>query len=133
MRHVALVCLLAFILAGCDYYDNRLSVVNHSQRPICPEAFEDTIPDFPTLNQPEAYLSHIVLPGDSTSLTRVGTNGWPFSVQRSTNRKLNLFVYNADSVRQYHSMDSLNRQRRFHRISLSLAELEARHWRVVVP
>jgi hypothetical protein len=119
------------LLSGCDYYDSRLKVVNSTTSPICIETFKDTLPK-KVLNQPEYYLSHIILPGDTAIQTIPGKNAWLYEVETSVNKQLNLFVYSPDSVRIYHDMDSLNSKKVFKRISLSLEELESRNWNVAV-
>lgn len=121
------------IATSCDYYDSRLKIINKDNSAICVETFLDTLPDYPSANQPEAYLSHIILPNDTSEQTIPGSSGeWIREVNRSKNKKLNVFIYQADSVRRYHNMDSLNQKRRFKRLSFTLDELNADNWTVVV-
>ncbi|KUG08095.1 hypothetical protein [Solirubrum puertoriconensis] len=121
-------------LSSCiiDYYDSRLLIINQNSSPVCVETFPDTIPNSKEMNYPEYYLTHIISPLDSAAQMMPGKEGWIDEVHFSNNRKLNIFIYNADSVRAYHSMDSLNRNKRYKRISLSLEELERLNWHVTI-
>ncbi|GAB3303410.1 hypothetical protein GCM10027348_31300 [Hymenobacter tenuis] len=118
---------------SCDYYDSRLVLVNKTKTAICVEMAHDTIPDYPSLNRSEVCLSRSITPGTEAEQTIPGSmDEWVREVNRSKNKQLNLFIYATDSVRRYHSMDSLNQTHRYTTISLSLKELEAIDWRVIV-
>ncbi|TGE14748.1 hypothetical protein [Hymenobacter elongatus] len=119
-------------LPGCDYDDDRLTIKNRGSSSICVETAQDTVPDHPALNQPEYYLSNTIQPGASVRQTQIGSNGWPFAVDRSKDKRLNLFIYTADSVRAYHNMNSLNEKRVYRQLSFSLEQLEASNWTIVV-
>ena len=121
------------VATSCDYHDSRLKIINKNNSAICVETFLDTLPDYPSLNKPEYYLSNIILPNDTAEQTIPGSpDEWTREVDRSKNKKLNLFIYQADSVRTYYNMDSLNQKKRFKRVFFTLDELRAANWNVVV-
>lgn len=124
--------LLMFFVCSCDYYDHRLEIVNKGESEIVVETYLDEIPDFPSVNKTEFYLSHGVAPDDSVTLTKVGKNGWPFLIQRSKNKKLNLVIYSIDSLRKYQSIDTLIKKRIYKRSEFSEDELEKMGWSVTL-
>jgi hypothetical protein len=119
-----------FFVCSCDYYDHRLEIVNKGGSEIVVETYLDEMPDFPSVNKTEFYLSHGVAPDDSVTLTKVGKNGWPFLIQRSKNKKLNLVIYSIDSLRKYQSIDTLIKKRIYKRSEFSEDELEKMGWSV---
>ncbi|MFM7858438.1 MAG: hypothetical protein ACKO96_42590 [Flammeovirgaceae bacterium] len=120
------------LLGGCDYYDQRLEIVNKVGSEVAVETYLDTSPDFPSVNKTEFYLSHSVAPNDSVTLTRVGKNGWPFLIQRSKNKKLNLVIYSIDSLRKYQSIDTLIKKGIYKKSEFSEDELEKMGWSVTL-
>src|SRR5690606_26619651 len=128
---VAIISFLIF-LSACDYYDNRLQIVNHSNGEIAVETYQDTVPDFPSINKTEFYLKKTAMPEDTLELTEIGKNGWPFLIARSKNKKLNLMVYSVDSLQKYQSIDTLIKRRLYDRYEFSEDELKDKDWIVVI-
>lgn len=124
--------LLVLFLNGCDYYDRRLEIVNRSKNEIAVENYLDTVPNFPSLGKTEFYLEHRILLGGSAKLTAIGKNGWPFSIIKSKNKKLNLVVYNVDSLRKYQSIDTLIKKQIYTRYEFSEDEMKDKKWKVVI-
>ena len=125
---------LAFliILTSCDYFDRRLGIVNHTKAEFTVETYSDTIPDFPSINKTEFYLSQTITPNDSLRLIKLGKNGWPLEISNSRNNKLNLVVYNIDSLRNHKSIDTLIRRRIYKRYEFSEKELQDKKWKVII-
>jgi hypothetical protein len=63
---VAIISFL-ILLSACDYYDNRLQIVNHTNSEITVETYQDTIPDFPSMNKTEFYLRKTAMMEDTWS------------------------------------------------------------------
>ena len=129
MKYAAYILLL---LCACDHYDRRLEIINNSNSEVAVEIYSDTLPDFPSVTKTEFYLSHGVLPEDTSKLTKMGKNGWPFAIARSSNKKLNLVIYNIDSLRKYRSIDTLIRRNIYKRHEFSEHELEKDGWRIIL-
>jgi len=126
------IIALLLLLSACDYYDHRLEIVNQTKGEITVETYSDTIPEFPGINKTKFYLDETVIPNDTLKLTEIGKNGWPFAISRSRNKKLNLVVYNIDSLRKYESIDTLIRKRIYKRYEFSEKELQEKNWKVVI-
>jgi len=127
-----IIILLVFFLNGCDYYDHRLEIINKSENEIVVENYLDTVPNFPSLGKTEFYLDHRIIQGDSAKLTAIGKKGWPFNIIKSKNKKLNLVVYNIDSLRKYQSIDTLIRRQIYTRYEFSEDEMKDKDWKVVI-
>ncbi|MBF9238599.1 hypothetical protein I2I05_14425 [Hymenobacter sp. BT683] len=124
--------VILLLLTGCDYYDSRLSIINESRSAICVETYKDTIPEDSNTNQPAFYLSHEISPGDTSRQTIPGKEAWVVEIATSKNRRLNMFVYQSDTVRKYRNMAILKKKRLFQRISLTQEQLERNNWLVKI-
>jgi len=126
-------------MMSCSYDDNRLMIINQKNHSVCLETASDTLLQYNafsnqeySLSDQEYFLKKEVTPGDIIILHYMGQGGWPGRVQHNKNQKLNLFVYHSDSVRKHdYNFDALE-GRELEKISLSLEELEARNWHVIV-
>jgi len=132
MKTSSLFFLLLLFLNACDYYDYRLVIVNETNGMIVAETDTDTLPKLPRINKTEFYLDRGINPQEQSRLMKGGKNGWPFAIKRSKNNKLNLFVYNIDSLKKYKSIDSLVAKKKYSRYEFSEDELEANDWKVVI-
>lgn len=126
-------CLIfSFSLQGCDYYDGRLEVQNNTSHVIAVETFLDSIPTLPVLNKTEYYLQNYINPGETESLSKPGsTRAWSFLIENSSNKRLNLFVFQMDSLKVY-GIDSLITLGIYDRYMFSKKELDKKNWKVVI-
>lgn len=129
---IAIIILFLVLLNACDYYDNRLRVINHTNGDITVETYSDTVPEFPSINKTAFYLSKIAAPEDTLNITEIGTNGWPFAIARSKNKRLNLIVYSVDSLRKYQSIDTLINRHIYDRYEFSENELNDKNWTIIL-
>ena len=122
----------ATILLCCDYYDGRLEVQNRTSHIITVETFLDSIPTLSELNKTEFYLRNKIEPDEINRLVEVGsTKGWSFRIKKSNNNRLNLFVFQVDSLKIY-GIDSLVSLGIYDRYIFSETELENKNWKVVI-
>lgn len=126
-------CLIfSFILLGCDYYDERLQVQNNTHHVIAVETFLDSIPTLSELNKTEYYLQNSINPSETERLIKMGsTKGWSFRIEKSNNKRLNLFVFHIDSLKMY-GVDSLISLGIYDRYMFSKKELDEKNWKVVI-
>lgn len=119
-------------LASCAYDrgDKRLKIINQTKDEITLDWHSDRIPEYPSVNHTDVYIRNRVLIGDSLNLPESDAN-WPRFVQKSINKKLNLFVYNIDSLRKY-GIDTLNIRKMYRRVEYSEKDLDELNWRVVI-
>ena len=57
---------------------------------------------------------------------------WPRAIAYSKNKKLNLFVFNVDSLRHYNSIDILIKRRIYKYFKFNEEELEKLDWKIEV-
>lgn len=118
---------------SCDVHDDRLKVMNHSIEEITLSTGLDTVPGYPSVNKSEYYLRTSLSPLDSRRLLKEGrSKAWSFFISESKNDKLNLFVYNIDTLRKYQSIDTLIKNRLYRRYSFTEKELEKSDWEIVI-
>lgn len=131
MKRALVISIIVF--SSCDVHDERLKVVNLSRDEITLQTEKDTVPQYPSVNKSAHYLSEALSPVDTVMLKYEGmSNGWSFFISESVNKKLNMFVYNIDSLKKYGSIDTLASRNIYKRYSFSEKELEMTHWRVFI-
>ena len=118
-------------LSGCDYYDGRLEIHNKSTDIVAIETFLDSIPALLEVGKTEYYLSHPIYPGESENPLEMGTNGWLFRIKNSKNNRLNLFVFQIDSLKLY-GIDSLISRGIYKKYIFSEEELNDSDWKVII-
>lgn len=124
--------IFSFILLGCDYYDGRLEVQNNTSHVIAVETFLDSIPTLSELNKTEYYLQNSINPNETERLIEMGsTKGWSFRIEKSNNKRLNLFAFHIDSLKMY-GVDSLITLGIYDRYMFSEKELDEKNWKVVI-
>lgn len=124
--------IFSFILSGCDYYDGRLEVQNNTSHVVAVETFLDSIPTLSELNKTEYYLQNSINPNETKRFIEMGsTKGWSFRIEKSNNNRLNLFVFQIDSLKVY-GIDSLISLEIYDRYMFSETELDKKNWKVVI-
>lgn len=125
--------LLIFLLMSCAYDpgDKRLKTINKMDHEIVVYWDSDTIPKYPSINETEVYLRYKIKRGDTLSQPEDDSN-WPMYVRNSLNKKLNLFVYNVDTLMAYNSIDTLNAKKMYRRLEYSEQELDKLNWIVII-
>ncbi|MDR7130951.1 hypothetical protein J2X69_003310 [Algoriphagus sp. 4150] len=124
--------IFTIILSGCDYYDGRLEVENKSPHEVAVETFLDSVPTLSELNKTEYYIQNSIKPDESKRLIEMGsTREWSFRIKKTNNNRLNLFVFQIDSLKMY-GVDSLISLGIYDRYILSEKYLNNENWKVVV-
>ena len=117
---------------SCDYYDDRLVIVNKLNTPICFDFASDTVLPFPSINEKEYFMSVKISEGDSQNIVIPGSQKqWTFEALKSKDSTLSIFVFNYDTVLN-NNWDSLILRKAYKRIDTKLSDLEKLGWRVVV-
>jgi len=128
------IVLIIVLFSSCVYdpIDKRLLVVNHQTNDIVIYWNSDTIPEFPSVNHTEVYLTNYgIRSNDSLWVPEDGAN-WPKYLDSAINKRLNLFVYNVDTIKKYNNIDTINIKKRYQRLEYSKQQLEKLNWRIVV-
>ena len=128
-----LFLIIHAICLSCKTVDSRLEVYNMSSSDIVVIGYEDTIPDLKKTFFTTYYLLHIIKAGKRGKLTREeGVKSWPRLIDRSKNNKLNLFVFQVDSIKKYQEIDSLILKRIHTRYEFTKEEVEKNGWKVEI-
>jgi len=128
-RSILLLCL-ATLLSSC-FGDSRLMVINHTKSQIVFE--HDAKNELATseLNNTEFYLGRPLEVGDSTYVAEYG-GSWPNFFKRSKFQKLNLFIFNFDTLKRYSGINYLVEHKLYRRFEFSEADLEKSNWQIIV-
>jgi len=133
MKSIGLL-FYTFLLLGCDYYDDRLVLRNNFNYNVVIEMYHDSVPSFSETNTSGFYLSKIIEQKQEMRFLKIGSqNGWPFFLINSSNNKLNVAVFNADSLRKYGDIKYLIEFDLFDMYSYPIKDLEKKEWRITVP
>jgi len=127
--------LALLFLSSCIYesFDSRLKIVNQTTGDFSLDySISDTIPEYPSLSKTAYYLSDTVGRKDTMSLDEADGKDWPFAIDGSKTKKLNLFIYSLDSIKKYKEIDTLINRKIYKRLEYSKEELEKSNWIVIV-
>ena len=113
-------------------YDDRLLIINNSNRVICFEYELDGIPEVPSVNKKQYYINNRIEPGDSTSVEKSGSwTQWIREVSNARDSTLSVFVFDYGQV-MTSDWDSLRSNGMYRRLDFTLEDLNRNNWRVIV-
>ncbi len=133
--HRFLILIVFVSFAGtCDYNDNRLKIRNNSNYAIAFDYSLDTILEQRSNDNIPFYIRDKTLPGETTSINKPGsTRGWPFLIQSSNNKKLNVYIISVDTLLKYNDFEYIRSHRLYKRYSLTEEELNRINWIIEYP
>ncbi|HQI60477.1 MAG TPA: hypothetical protein PK352_12090 [Tenuifilaceae bacterium] len=133
--HLFLILIILVSIAGtCDYNDNRLNIKNNSNHAIAFDYSIDTTLEKRANDNIQFYIREKILPGETKSKSKPGsTQGWPFLIQRSNNKKLNVFIINIDTLLKYNDWEYIRNHRLYKRYSFTEEELKRINWIIEYP
>lgn len=131
---VFLFIISLVMLAGtCDYTDNRLKIRNNSNHAIAFDYSIDTVLEQES-KKIESIISDKIMPGETVSQTMPGSaNGWPFLIKRSKNNKLNVFVFEVDTLLKYNDWEYIRTRKLYKRYEYLEEDLNRTNWTVEYP
>ena len=128
--------ILCFVLvSGCAMEpegDYRLKIVNNTAYQFFVDYNVEGIPQYPSVIDIDNCFDHPVKINDTVRILEYTSKPWPQFFKRSKNDKLNLFIYNLDSLKRYNSIDTLIKKKIYKKLEYSQQELERLEWIVVV-
>ncbi|KAF5031656.1 hypothetical protein DSECCO2_625520 [anaerobic digester metagenome] len=133
--HLLLISVSLVTIAGtCDYTDSRLKIKNNSKNAIAFDYSIDTVLEERSNENIAFFLRDKILPGETSLKTKPGsTNGWPFLIQKSLNKKLNIFIIEVDTLVKYNDWGYIRKNRLYRRYELTEDELNKKNWIVEYP
>lgn len=131
MKTRIILVILFFILAAvtCDYADNRLKIVNNSNKTIVVDFSADTLLEEMENKFIGYYLQNKILPSDTIIRTMPGSmRGWELLIEHSKNDKLNMYVISFDTLNKYKDWNYIRTKSLYEKYEYSLEELEISNW-----
>lgn len=98
----AIIICLTIAHQSCVYdrFDGRLEIVNLSGVSISIDDGQGPTPEYPSLNQTEYFLRDTIAVDEKKSLIQTNLD-WSKYIKKSKNKRLNLFIYNLDTLKKY--------------------------------
>lgn len=119
------------IVASCDTYD-FIDITNQCDAEVVFTQGLDTIPDFPSINQTDYYLSQSINKGEATRLSKTGNNAWRRYIDESERKRISIFVYETDSLKKYGNIDSLKLRKLYKRLEYGSGDLEKMNYQISI-
>ena len=115
-------------LMGCEYYDNKLTIINKSNVPIAPFIRENNSFEW----TPSIDLSKVtklgINPNEKESLDAYSS--WERTINLSPNKKIYIFFVSPDTIKKY-AWDTLFKNKMYLQVdSFDLNELKEKNWEV---
>lgn len=131
--HLSLIVVLTIVVNACDYSDNRLCIRNASNHPIAFDySLDTTLAE--SANDIQLLIRDKILPGKTVRQDKPGsTQAWIFLIQNSNNKKLNVFIFDVDTVLKYNNLEYVRTHRLYKRYEFTEQELERMNWTVEYP
>lgn len=120
--------LFILLFSACDYYDNKLVIVNNSSDSMFFICMEDTIFTPIDSSYVSSYFYHKIPPYQKERKTIESTNGWNAFIANSNNSMLNVFCIPLDSINSFKDWERNRLNGNYKRISLTEKELEQSNW-----
>ncbi|MFT6921126.1 MAG: hypothetical protein ACJA1C_000120 [Crocinitomicaceae bacterium] len=128
MKSRTLYIILALILISCHHSDFKLQIKNNTDFDIYVITYDtSSLDDYPNM-----VLDFDLIPKDSTKAMWSFNQSWEDCVKNSRNNGLNIFVIHRDTVEKYDRNPIVKTKNYYKQVFLTLEELEALKWKVVI-
>ncbi len=120
---------LSFNFKGCEpQIDDKLKIKNESDKIIVVVTSTDSMAK--TQNMVEYYFENQIESNSEKSILRRGS--WDVEILRSYNNKLNVYLYDVDTLKKYQDMKIITKNDlHIKRYSLSKEDLVQTNWRII--
>ena len=127
------VIVIILIISSCDYYDNRLTITNKTDKPICYDYDLDTILDVPSTNRKDYFLNNSIQPNETKSISMPGsTDMWIRKIYQSKGTTMSFYIFDYETV-LHSDWDSLRLNNGYiERLDFKLDELERYDWKIEI-
>jgi hypothetical protein len=120
--------LVILILTSCDRFDARLKIHNKSGKTIFVITSETK--NLSIYNGVEYYKLRNI-PPDSSDTKLLMNITWNDYINHSFNKKLNLYVFDLDTLLKYENIDSTLKHP-IYKYEIPLKELEKKDWNITI-
>jgi len=133
MKNIVLVSIiLSLLLMSCDYSDSKLMIKNHSKKTIAIQSNIDTILNSAYLGKVPYYETIKITPNDSAYQFLPGKDAWKWEARNSKNKKLNIFIFDLDTLRKYNDMEFIRINKKYKRYEFTEEELNKCNWTIKI-
>lgn len=132
---IILSCILSYILISCHFSDNRLHFNNQSNYTVSVSNsayYSDTL-----LNTIFYNIRDTIMPGEKKIFKKpsnIKQNGWSIEIENSKDKKLKLYVFRLDVLKEYFSIYTINQIYKYGLcdtvLSYSEHQLDSMDWQV---
>ncbi|WP_320052879.1 hypothetical protein [uncultured Acetobacteroides sp.] len=132
-RYYVIIVLFLFTAVSCDYSDSRLVIKNNSQDTVVFDYALDTVLHERTDREINAILEDTIPPFEERNKSIRGVNDWwGIIIEKSKNKKLNLFILKKEDLSNYIWDEIINRKL-YKRYEFTEDELDEINWIVKYP
>lgn len=124
--------LSTLLFTSCVEYDRRLKIINNTSHAINVEWEADFNPTYPSINKTGYYLANPLFPNDTLDAVEDARDGWDRFFSNSKTGKLSIFIFNADTLKRYNSIDMLILNKMYKRLVFTKDQLEQIGWDVEI-
>lgn len=124
-----IICLLT-LTGGCEFYDLRLRVKNDFDKPVCVEIVSNDLSYIKQVNDAQYYINAKIDPQEIRSFSKSGKEGWEYFIEKTNDKKLNILVFDLDTLVKYENMFLLLEMKKYKVFSYRKDELEKMNWEI---
>ncbi len=137
MNRYLYVLVIVVLIASCvmDAVNARLQIKNNSNYDISVEInIFDTIIHESIMENPAYYISDKISHGEiRRQAINGGKHAWSQFIERSTNKKLNVFIFSTDTIEKYGGFEHIIKQKLYKRYEFAEKELDNINWIIEYP
>lgn len=136
MQNILLIAVVFITIAGCDHWDQKLTIVNEASDTIFVAIpLDGYFKEFPIkIDRGDTLWTHtrFVTPGDSTKPLSVEGMSWEETINKKSNDStLTVFVFEKDLLKSISADSLLSNQLYSEKYSYTVKDLEELNWRIV--
>lgn len=125
------ICSISIFLMTCDFYDDRLTIINKSNIDVYVVFSIDSVL---SLIEDESFVNqeNFIPAGDQNKILIMGsTKEWIKFVNSSADQKLHMFFISREKINNLSSKKIVEMKAYEKRIDIGLTELEESNWNVI--
>lgn len=134
------IITVAIILIGCDPTDNRLTIINETNRPLfyittASDSIEGSTPfkEFVEVSNMDAtWIDSDYFIKPKSEKKKMVMSDWEETIRNNFNGKLYIFIFDADTLKEYNWEEIKKKNNYFTKYSLTLDDLNNMKWKVRV-
>jgi hypothetical protein len=131
IKIIFVISLFLLSITGCDYYDDRLVIINESPNNIYVTFSNDTILSLGE-NKTFIFEDNLIAANSKKNILLIGSkNAWQFFVDKSLNKQLHVFILSEDTLKKYETSTIIKMKKYERRIDIGIEDLKAKNWEII--